>query len=226
MRRLAQRHRVTVASFWDRNRTDWLLGTTLTAPLQPRSYTLDGVSVQQVTWRRDERWRLLPLLCVYYALKTQAIAVISRRLLPKLAAVAPTCDLVYHARIGRESLAFASLALARQRFDSAAGRLVQALKSNTREHGARLNRVAPRLSLAPLRAVIANERRALDVSGQRAATALARLMQFRRQRFETAAKLVDSLSYKSALRRGFVLVRDDKVHPQEGEGQGRIPGGN
>lgn len=115
MRRLAQRHRVTVASFWDRNRTDWLLGTTLTAPLQPRSYTLDGVSVQQVTWRRDERWRLLPLLCVYYALKTQAIAVISRRLAPKLAAVAPTCDLVYHARIGRESLAFASLALARQR---------------------------------------------------------------------------------------------------------------
>ena len=68
-------------------------------------------------------------------------------------------------------------------------------------------------SLAPLRAVIANERRALDVSGQRAATALARLMQFRRQRFETAAKLVDSLSYKSALRRGFVLVRDDKGHP-------------
>ncbi len=105
------------------------------------------------------------------------------------------------------------LALARQRFDSAAGRLAQALKSNTREHGARLNRVAPRLSLAPLRAVIANERRALDVSGQRAATALARLMQFRRQRFETAAKLVESLSYKSALRRGFVLVRDDKGHP-------------
>ena len=105
------------------------------------------------------------------------------------------------------------LALARQRFDSAAGRLAQALKSNTREHGARLNRVAPRLSLAPLRAVIANERRALDVSGQRAATALARLMQFRRQRFETAAKLVESLSYKSALRRGFALVRDDKGHP-------------
>jgi hypothetical protein len=39
------------------------------------------------------------------------------------------------------------LGLARQRFDSASGRLVQALKANTREHGARLNRVAPRLSL-------------------------------------------------------------------------------
>ena len=51
------------------------------------------------------------------------------------------------------------LALVRQRFDSAAGRLVQALRANTREHQSRLNRVAPRLSLAPMRTVIANERR-------------------------------------------------------------------
>ena len=43
------------------------------------------------------------------------------------------------------------LALVRQRFDSASGRLVQALKANTREHGARLNRIAPRLTLAPMR---------------------------------------------------------------------------
>ena len=105
------------------------------------------------------------------------------------------------------------LGLARQRFDSASGRLVQALKANTREHGARLNRVAPRLSLAPLRAVIANERRSLEVSAQRATRALARLVEFRRQRFDNAAKLVESLSYKSALRRGFAVVRDDKGRP-------------
>ena len=105
------------------------------------------------------------------------------------------------------------LGLARQRFDSASGRLVQALKANTREHGARLNRVGPRLSLAPLRAVIANERRSLEVSAQRATRALARLVEFRRQRFENAAKLVESLSYKSALRRGFAVVRDDKGRP-------------
>ncbi len=105
------------------------------------------------------------------------------------------------------------LGLARQRFDSASGRLVQALKANTREHGARLNRVAPRLSLAPLRAVIANERRSLEVSAQRAIRALARLVEFRRQRFENTVKLMESLSYKSALRRGFALVRDDKGQP-------------
>ena len=32
----------------------------------------------------------------------------------------------------------------------------------------------------------------------------------KRQRFEGTAKLIDSLSYKSVLRRGFALVRDNK----------------
>jgi exodeoxyribonuclease VII large subunit len=105
------------------------------------------------------------------------------------------------------------LALVRQRFDSAAGRLVQALKANTRDHAARLNRVAPRLSLSPLRAVIANERRSLDLSGRRAAQALSRLVAFNRQRFDGVAKLADSLSYKSVLRRGFALVRDENGQP-------------
>jgi exodeoxyribonuclease VII large subunit len=105
------------------------------------------------------------------------------------------------------------LGLARQRFDSASGRLVQALKANTREHGARLNRVGPRLSLAPLKAVIANERRALDVSGQRSLRALTRIVEFRRQRFDGVAKLLDTLSYKSVLHRGFALVRNEKGQP-------------
>ncbi len=105
------------------------------------------------------------------------------------------------------------LGLARQRFDSASGRLVQALKANTREHGARLNRVAPRLSLAPLKAVIANERRALDVSGKRSLRGLTRVLEFRRQRFDATAKLLDALSYRSVLQRGFALVRNEKGQP-------------
>lgn len=105
------------------------------------------------------------------------------------------------------------LALVRQRFDSASGRLVQALKANTREHGARLQRVSPRLTLAPMRTLISNERRSLDLSGRRAAQALSRLVAFQRQRFDGVSKLVDSLSYKSVLRRGFALVRDEKGRP-------------
>jgi exodeoxyribonuclease VII large subunit len=105
------------------------------------------------------------------------------------------------------------LALVRQRFDSASGRLVQALKANTREHAARLARTAPRLTLAPLRTLIGNERRSLELSGRRSAQALSRLVAFQRQRFDGVAKLADSLSYKSVLRRGFVLVRSETGKP-------------
>ncbi len=105
------------------------------------------------------------------------------------------------------------LALARQRFDSASGRLVQALRANTQVHRSRLNRVGPRLTLAPLKAVIANERKSLETSGLRAARALLRIVEFKRQRFEGAAKLIDSLSYKSVLKRGFALVRDARDVP-------------
>ncbi|HRX37713.1 MAG TPA: exodeoxyribonuclease VII large subunit, partial [Aestuariivirga sp.] len=102
------------------------------------------------------------------------------------------------------------LALATQRFDSASGRLAQALKANTQEHRVRLGRVAPRLSLAPVRTMISNERKQLDTTSQRAARALSRIVEVRRQRYEATAKLLETLSYKSVLQRGFALVRDAK----------------
>jgi exodeoxyribonuclease VII large subunit len=105
------------------------------------------------------------------------------------------------------------LALARQRFDSASGRLVQALKSNTREHAARLGRVSPRLSLAPLKVTIAGQRTTLATLEGRAARALHRVVESRRQRFDGLAKLVESLSYRSVLRRGYALVRTETGAP-------------
>ena len=105
------------------------------------------------------------------------------------------------------------LGLWRQRFDSAAGRLGLALRANTREHGARLGKVAARLSLGPVRTRIAVERKTIDISGQRMAQALRRTVAFQRQRLDAVAKLADSLSYKSVLRRGFALVRTDKGKP-------------
>ena len=100
------------------------------------------------------------------------------------------------------------LGLARQRFDSAAGRLTQALRANTQSQRLRFNRVSPRLSLAPLAKLIGDERKSLALSGRRAARALVRVVAFNRQRFEGTARMIDSLSYKSVLRRGFAVVRD------------------
>ena len=53
------------------------------------------------------------------------------------------------------------LALARQRYDSAAGRLIQGLKANTRFHRGRLSEIVPRLTLKSLSITIANDRKIL-----------------------------------------------------------------
>ena len=68
--------------------------------------------------------------------------------------------------------------------------------------------MSPRLSLAPLAKLIGDERKSLALSGRRAARALVRVVAFNRQRFEGTARMIDSLSYKSVLRRGFAVVRD------------------
>ncbi len=105
------------------------------------------------------------------------------------------------------------LALARQRHDAAGARLAQALKSNTQHHRASFNRIAPRLSFVPVRLGIARDQKRLDDFRQRAAGALGRLAEFKRQRLGASAKLLVSLSYKSVLSRGFALVRDATEKP-------------
>jgi len=100
------------------------------------------------------------------------------------------------------------LALARQRHDAAAGRLVQALRANTQIHRSRLFKVAPRLTLNAVRIAIATDRRTLATLELRGSRALRRIAEFKSQRLAGVAKLLASLSYKSVLRRGFALVRD------------------
>jgi exodeoxyribonuclease VII large subunit len=105
------------------------------------------------------------------------------------------------------------LALARQRFDSAAGRLGQGLRANTQLHRAHFERVAGRLSLKATQQQVQRDRETLE----RHATAVGRAMRLladrRHEALTTQAKLLASLSYKSVLGRGFALVRDDKGRP-------------
>ena len=102
------------------------------------------------------------------------------------------------------------LALARQRYDSAAGRLIQGLKANTRFHRGRLSEIVPRLTLKSLSITIANDRKTLKSCEQRGSAALLRLLEFKAQALSGQMKLLASLSYKSVLHRGFALVRDAK----------------
>ena len=105
------------------------------------------------------------------------------------------------------------LGLARQRLDTAGGRLGRALVANTGAHRQAYDRLAGRVSDRPLRQHIVREREALVRHGAQARRCLARLLLDRRNGLENCSKLMASLSYHSVLQRGFALVRDAAERP-------------
>jgi exodeoxyribonuclease VII large subunit len=105
------------------------------------------------------------------------------------------------------------LGLARQRLDTAGGRLGRALVANTSAHRQAYDRLAGRVSDRPLRQHIVREREALVRHGGQMRRCLARLLLDRRNGLENCSKLMASLSYHSVLQRGFALVRDAADKP-------------
>ena len=101
------------------------------------------------------------------------------------------------------------LAAARRASDEIAARLGLALTANARAHRTAFERAAGRLSLGGLTAAVtrAGERlAAIDGRGRTAATALLRRLT---ARLEAVGKLLDVVSYRSVLQRGFALVSVD-----------------
>jgi glycosyltransferase involved in cell wall biosynthesis len=115
VRHIGREHSVRVAAFWDRNRTDWLLGTTLRAPPTPHTYTIDGVPVTRLHFSHTERLRALLPTATYYVRMRASIDALAGLIQPRLAelAAAHRPALVHNVRIGREPLSFASWRLAR-----------------------------------------------------------------------------------------------------------------
>jgi exodeoxyribonuclease VII large subunit len=98
--------------------------------------------------------------------------------------------------------------LPRQRFEASARRLGRALVANAGVHQTRHARVAGRLRPAALHARVSRCRERLDGLERRAARALAGGIAAERRRLAAQSQLLASLSYQSALRRGFAVVRD------------------
>ncbi len=100
------------------------------------------------------------------------------------------------------------LALPRQRFDEAAGRLGRALIANTRSHGTRLARASARLSPGRITDRIARGGERVEALRARAGRAMTVLVERRKDRLGRVATLLDALSYEQTLKRGYALVRD------------------
>ena len=96
----------------------------------------------------------------------------------------------------------------RQRFDEADKRLSRALLANTRAHGMRLARTGSRLTAGTLQQRLGRAGERLASVHARAGQALNNRLAVRRRGLEGTSKLLVSLSYQSALARGYALVRD------------------
>lgn len=100
------------------------------------------------------------------------------------------------------------LALARQRFDGAAGRLNQALRANLNVQRGGYERVSGRLSIRPLVSQIANHRETLERHLLQATRAVRRNCEAKITSLAASKKLLASLSYESVVQRGFAVARD------------------
>jgi exodeoxyribonuclease VII large subunit len=100
------------------------------------------------------------------------------------------------------------LALPRQRFDEAAGRLRRGLVANTQAHRTRYERASARLSPGRISDRISRGQERLAAVQSRIERAVAVQAERRNGHLERLANLLDALGYKQTLRRGYALVQD------------------
>jgi exodeoxyribonuclease VII large subunit len=101
------------------------------------------------------------------------------------------------------------LELPRRSFDELAGRIGRALLANARAHRTQFERAAGRLSLAGVKQAMARAGDRLTALETRQRTAFTRTLERLTVRLDAVWKLLDVVSYKSVLSRGFALVSTD-----------------
>jgi exodeoxyribonuclease VII large subunit len=105
-----------------------------------------------------------------------------------------------HPRVLMETLA--------QRLDDRTERLQSAVNNNLTRQQQRLHRLAAGLNILPLKQNVQHGKQKLESLTGRLRNAMQMRFEKNAQRVAASAQLLESLSYHSVLKRGFVLVRD------------------
>ncbi|MES1197486.1 MAG: exodeoxyribonuclease VII large subunit [Pseudomonadota bacterium] len=101
----------------------------------------------------------------------------------------------------------AVLQIPQQRFDRAAERLGLGLVANLRAHQSQLDRIAARLRPQALAHDVTRRREKLLQASARLQPAMARTLDAHKKHLIGAARMLESLSHKSVLARGFAMVQ-------------------
>ncbi|MHA6298415.1 exodeoxyribonuclease VII large subunit [Devosia sp. CAU 1758] len=117
-----------------------------------------------------------------------------------------------------------SVERARLTFDPCARQLPQAVATSLERKQTTLGRLLPRLSAQPLRADLRHARGQLVPLSQRLELAGGQVIVTRRQQLEQLRKLLETLSYRNVLARGYALVQDDGGNVVSSQSAAR-PGG-
>ena len=110
-------------------------------------------------------------------------------------------------------------AIPRQRLDRAAERIGTGLSRNLQIHRARLIKAEALLRPRSITGRIAHEREMLSNLGKRVERCQSAYLAKERGKLESLSRILDSISYKSVLERGFALVRsaDGKIRRRAGD---------
>ncbi|RMD89941.1 MAG: exodeoxyribonuclease VII large subunit [Alphaproteobacteria bacterium] len=103
--------------------------------------------------------------------------------------------------------------LARQRLDDLGTRLPQALRAHVRAEESRLLRLSGALTPHRLRQHVLFERRRAGDLARRLTPAMRQRLADSRGRVEAAGRLLESMSYRAVLARGYAVLRDDAGQP-------------
>jgi exodeoxyribonuclease VII large subunit len=121
-----------------------------------------------------------------------------RRHLTQLARILPKADSLF--------------ATPRQRLDLASAGLGRSLQQNLRQHEARLGKAEARLRPAPLQQRIARLRDRLDNLDKRTQRCAGSHVKQWRSALDAVSRILEGVSYRAVLERGFALVRGDDGH--------------
>ena len=110
---LARGTKVSVVTQWTKNRTDWLIGTTITAPRAPTQLESEGVQIRQISPSLLSRIGMLPFVAAYHIVPEVASPALSHMFRHHLVEEARAADLVHNVRIGRDYFSWASYEAAR-----------------------------------------------------------------------------------------------------------------
>ena len=111
--RLQATEELQVIRQWDRNRQDWLLGSTVFAP-HVQAAMIDGIDTRGLNFSLLDRALMAPGIPLFYGAPQVFTPWVSRFFLKRLRESKFKPDLIHHGRVGRENLAWASFLWARE----------------------------------------------------------------------------------------------------------------